>query len=234
MLIALEPYPRLIDGEQNQEIDRLIHAALKPAHTRLSIAKMISGQVAPSISVHDRLGKPIVSDMVNVQILKLDDAYLYYLVNSGDESYSDIELTIYQKGTLCLIDLESGDLKSVNQRTVDGGTRVALTLYPAQSYMFLLTQHDVKSHSDPINLLQTDLSNSPIYHLDNQWKIEQIDVNSITLDTCRYRVKNGEWSTEMPLIFIQEKLLQIGSPFISSWNSALTLHSNLLTGRRCI
>lgn len=212
MLIALEPYPHLIDGQQNEEIDRLIHAALKPANTRLSIAKMISSQVVPSISVHDRLGNPIVSDMVNVQILKLDDAYLYYLVNSGDESYSDIELTIHQKGKLCLIDLESGDLKSVNQRTVDGGTRVALTLYPAHSYMFLLTQSDVKSHSDPINLLQTDLSNSPIYHLDNQWKIEQIDVNSITLDTCRYRVKNGEWSAEMPLIFIQEKLLQIGSP----------------------
>jgi len=212
MLIALEPYPRLIHGEQNEDINRLIHAALKPANTRLSIAKLISGKVPPSISVNDRWGNPIASDMVNVQTLKLGDSFLYYLVNSGDETYSNAEITIHQKGTLSRIDLQSGDFKSVNQKTVDGGTQVVLTLYPAPSYMLRLAQSDVQCYSDPIKRLQTHLTDSHIHHLDNQWKIEEMDVNSITLDTCRYRVKNGEWSTEMPLIFIQEKLLQIGSP----------------------
>ncbi|MFS0868494.1 glycosyl hydrolase [Paenibacillus xylanilyticus] len=210
-LIAFEPYPYLINGERRAEISHLIEAALKPAYNRLSLEKMISNTVSPSIFVKDKQGIPITSDMVNVQTLKLDDAYLYYLVNSGKECYPDSEVTIYQEGMLSLIDLESGNIKPLNQKPLEGSTQVNLTLYPGHSYMIRLVQEEVQSHVEPVTKMQADYSNCHIQHLNTDWKIHDMDENSLTLDMCRYRLEHGEWSTEMPLVFIQEELQKIGS-----------------------
>ncbi|MBT2760320.1 glycosyl hydrolase [Paenibacillus sp. ISL-20] len=212
-LIAFEPYPYLINGEQSEEIINLIEAALKPAKNRLSLAKMMSGIISPSISVNDGQGNPIASDMINVQTLKLDGSYLYYLVNSGEVRYPDLEVNIFQKGTLSFIDLESGDIEPLNHKATADGIHLNLTLHPAQSYMIRLVPEDVQPcHANMVNKLQSENVDCHIQDLDERWRIDYMDDNSLTLDTCRYRVENGEWSNPLPLIFIQEELLRIGSP----------------------
>lgn len=214
-LIAFEPYPYLINGEQSKDIINLIGAALKPAWNRLSLAKMMSGIVSPSISVNDGQWNPIASDMLNIQTLKLDDSYLYYLVNSGEELYPDTEVTIYRKGRPFLIHLESGGLEPLNHKAMADGIRLNLTLHPAQSYVIRVVPDDeALNDSDSNTVTELDCGNAEthIQHLDEQWSIDYIDDNSLTLDTCRYRVENGEWSEPLPLIFIQDVLLKIGAP----------------------
>lgn len=212
-LIALEPYPYLIDGEQSEEIIRLIDAAMKPDMNRLSLAKMLSGIVSPSISVNDGQGNPIVSDMVNVQTLKLEGSYLFYLVNSGEERHPDTVVTIWQKGTPFLIDMEYGAIEPLNHKTMPDGLRLNLTLHPAQSYMIRVVPDDEQlTDSEMVTELELQHTEGQIQHLDERWRVDYIDDNSLTLDTCRYRVENGEWSQPLPLIFIQEELLKIGVP----------------------
>jgi hypothetical protein len=48
--------------------------------------------------------------------------------------------------------------------------------------------------------------------LENSSNILQVDVNSLTLDTCRLRVEDGEWTPQQPLVLIQEQLLALGRP----------------------
>ncbi|MFD1134696.1 glycosyl hydrolase [Paenibacillus urinalis] len=211
-LIAFEPYPYLMNGEQCEHIDSLIAAALKPARDRSSLAKTVSCTVSPSISVRNNQGDPIVSDMINVQTLKLDDCYLYYIVNSGEELYPELKVTINKKGRLSLIDLESGDIQVVDQTVVEEGTKLNFTLYPAHSYMIRLEQADIPCDFVTATELQSRHEDSHIQILDERWRIDYMDLNSLTLDTCRYRVENGEWSPYLPIIFIQEELLRIGYP----------------------
>lgn len=52
---------------------------------------------------------------------------------------------------------------------------------------------------------QTDL-----LELGSEWRVAAADLNSLTLDTARVRQDEGEWSTEQPVIFIQEQLLAYG------------------------
>lgn len=56
---------------------------------------------------------------------------------------------------------------------------------------------------------------SPSVHrleLNQPWKVTALDLNSLTLDFCRLRVEDGEWSELQPVILLQEQLLAYGRP----------------------
>ncbi|MEK4978367.1 glycosyl hydrolase [Bacillus sp. FSL K6-6540] len=209
-LIAFEPYPYLINGERCEDIMRVVDAAMKPDMSRLSLVKMLTDTVSPPISVTDGIGNPIISDMVNVQTLELDGSYLYYLVNSGEERYPDTVVTIHRKGSPFLIHLESGAIEPLNHKAMPDGIRLNLTLHPAQSYMIRVVP-DHEELNDSVTVTEQH-AEGQILPLGERWRIDYIDKNSLTLDTCRYRVEQGEWSKPRPLIFIQEELLKIGAP----------------------
>ncbi|WPP43237.1 glycosyl hydrolase [Paenibacillus hunanensis] len=44
------------------------------------------------------------------------------------------------------------------------------------------------------------------------WAVKLSDPNSITLDRCRWRIADGEWSAPEPIIFVQQHLIKIGHP----------------------
>ncbi|MEW4370152.1 glycosyl hydrolase [Paenibacillus kandeliae] len=46
--------------------------------------------------------------------------------------------------------------------------------------------------------------------LQEQWQLQQTDLNSLTLDLCSLRVDGGAWQEAKPVIFIQEELVQLG------------------------
>ncbi|WP_411347252.1 hypothetical protein [Paenibacillus sp. WLX2291] len=48
--------------------------------------------------------------------------------------------------------------------------------------------------------------------LQEQWQLQQTDLNSLTLDMCRLRVDGGQWQERKPVIFIQDELVQLGRP----------------------
>ncbi|SDK46222.1 alpha-L-rhamnosidase [Paenibacillus sp. OK060] len=211
-LVVLEPVPFLINGQPGEEIRRLVNGAVKPDWNRNALVESVSRTVSPSIAIVDREGLPIVSDMVNIQTLKLEDSYLYYLVNSGEKCYPDVEVTLPRRGILSLIDLESGDIRPLNYTRVGNGVKLNMTLYPTQSYVIKLVPTKGQLETDEVTLLQTDNSARFIQELSELWEIDHIDHNSLTMDTCRYRLENGDWSEPKPIIFIQEELLQIGYP----------------------
>ncbi len=60
-----------------------------------------------------------------------------------------------------------------------------------------------------------DPSSSPsvrVLELDQPWRVTALDLNSLTLDFCRLRVEDGEWSEPQPVILLQEQLLAYGRP----------------------
>ncbi|MFD1884408.1 glycosyl hydrolase [Paenibacillus wenxiniae] len=42
------------------------------------------------------------------------------------------------------------------------------------------------------------------------WRVELSDLNSITLDRCRWRIAGGDWSEPEPVIFVQQHLIKLG------------------------
>jgi hypothetical protein len=212
-LVAFAPFPRLINGEMNNELDQLIEGALQPEWDANALLSSLSCAVSPSIRIVSDAGDTIAADTINVQTLEIDGSTVYYLVNSGQERYSQIQVELFRKGKAFLIDLETGGIMPIEQEETDRGVRIHLTLHPGQSHVLKILPEGLEQ-SEELPVTDGTISwqpNSQI-SLDNSWAISKAEDNSLTLDTCRLRVEDGEWSQQQPLVFIQEQLLAYGRP----------------------
>ncbi|WP_179233028.1 glycosyl hydrolase [Paenibacillus rigui] len=211
-LIAFSPFPTLINGEVNAEIGQLIGKALQPEWNLEAVLRAVSTVVKPFVRLTDREGRPLASDAINVQTLELDGAYLYYLVNSGEEVYPEVRAELARKGTVSLVDLESGAVIPQQFKETESGVSVTLTLHPAQSRMLKLVPVPVglEGHQEQAAADSTYGALVQRVALDGPWTISHAEPNSLTLDTCRLRVDEGEWSDVQPVIFVQDQLLAIG------------------------
>lgn len=114
-------------------------------------------------------------------------------------------------------------------------TTIKLTFAPAESYMLRVIAEasyepaaidgsSDESHHVPSTSLQTAINTATDTHtvlhsvekvsipLQEQWQLQQTDLNSLTLDMCSLRVDGGAWQEAKPVIFIQEELVQLGRP----------------------
>lgn len=218
-LVAFAPCPVLVNGEPDEGLRELLEKALRPDWSPEALLVAVGGEKTPFIRVRDAAGKPIVSDAVNVQTLEWEGYRVYYLVNSGEDRYNGAQVELCRSGKVAALDLKTGDIRALVQEEADGGVKLYLDLHPAGSWVLLQEQEaggqhladgaaDVAAVNAGQGLSATVL---PLV-LDQLWTAEALDLNSLTLDTCRLRVEGGEWSEPQPVILLQEQLLAYGRP----------------------
>ncbi|CAH1191650.1 hypothetical protein PAECIP111891_00052 [Paenibacillus allorhizoplanae] len=212
-LIACAPYPQLVEGMPGSELAELLLHANKPEWSSSAMVDAITKVSAPSIRMTDEREVTIAVDTVNVQTLELEGSRLYYVVNSGDEHYPLVNIELLHKGYVTLIDLTSGDEECLDQIAKADGTRVQLPLHPGQSYMLRLEPrngHPAKVIEQVSDKSKSESLPTETTILSSYWDVVSLTPNSLTLDTCRLRVDDGEWSELQPVILIQEQLLALG------------------------
>jgi hypothetical protein len=207
-VLAYEPFPRLVGGEPGPEAGGWIDQALKPDWNRESLAQHVFRIMSQSIGLTDLSGVPIVSDGINVQELKLDGSTLFYLVNSDERSYGEVYIRIYRIGKVSLVDLESGEVRPVSYEVIDGGVQVILPLHAAGSVLLKLDPAKKQQLRVPLKTAG-EVGEEGIIRLNEPWKITAKNMNSLTLDTCRFRVEDGDWSDPVPMLHVQDHVLQI-------------------------
>ncbi|GGG12906.1 hypothetical protein GCM10010912_66660 [Paenibacillus albidus] len=216
-LIACSPYPVLVNGEEDPLLQELLSCAVKPEGSRESLLAAVSALSAPCIRLSNAAGEAVVSDEINVRTLQLDDSFLYYLVHSGTESYPLLNVDLNRKGTVSLVNLETGEVERLGQGQVQeqSGSRLSLPLYPGQSYMLKLVPDAgevTPAPQQPLSEVHAESGHLVNIELAPEWEIAAADLNSLTLDNARLRVAGGSWSEPQPVIFIQEQLLAYGRP----------------------
>lgn len=206
------PYPTLLEGKPDTLVDRLLELANKTMGNEDERGEAVLRSSTPFVRLKDASGNSLDSDTVNTQTLKLGDSWLYYIVHSGESSLGEIEIELCREGKVTLVDLESGEELPLDQERASGGVRIRLSLLGAKSYM--LKQAGVGDAASDV--AQTDLNKGGSSSLREEryvgdaWQVKYADLNSLTLDTCRLSVEGGEWSEPEPVIFLQEKLLELG------------------------
>ncbi|WP_158630002.1 glycosyl hydrolase [Cohnella sp. AR92] len=213
-LIAFPGFPSMVNGVRDSALDDLIAGAVWPEWSREALLQAVADTAPPSVILTDGQQEAIAEDTINIQELTLDGAHLYYLVNSGNKSYENAQMEIRRSGILTLIDLETGGMIPARKFHKDGsGIRVRLDLHPAQSFMLMVS-------ADPLGLAsaatdreaaddeptETEERTGHRVALGGRWTITAADLNCLTLDNCRLRIGEGEWSELQPVIFLQERL----------------------------
>ncbi|SFB14183.1 hypothetical protein SAMN05216312_10415 [Cohnella sp. OV330] len=205
-LIAFSPYPLWVGGVYDAASERLFAAAVQPGWSREALAARVAEAAPPFVALADGSGSPIASDEINVQTLELDGAMIYYVVNSGDRDFGEIDFYFNRKGSVSRIDLESGEIVPLIWTETEDGARIRLKLYPAQSYVLQLVPG---ASEPPLKFPDVADVRSVALPLDRAWRLVASDLNSLTLDTCRIRIADGDWSERRPIILIQDQLLRM-------------------------
>ncbi len=182
--------PTLIDGEAS-ELANELKAYILPLNLN-ALKKEIGALISPVVCCED-----VECGDVHCRIRKLDDeAFVYYLVNNSKKEFS-ATLKIPEGYKALLIDIvnsrETELLAKKNEYTLD--------FAKYGDYILHIVKGEKQSRYCDYKIEYIDFK--PVFDISNNPK------NAITLDKCRYRVDDGVWQKETPVIKIQSELLKL-------------------------
>lgn len=139
-----------------------------------------------------------------------EDSSIYFLVNHSQEKTFQARVTILGKqGKLLRLKAEDGTQELLPCHMEQGNTVFHLTFEPMQSCLLQLVAGSEKEYE----VLKEDTELIPLPgQLPLQWKVEAMDLNAMTLDYCDYRIDGGDWQGRIPVIKLQNILLELQRP----------------------
>lgn len=193
-LIAAGEFPSLCAGEPNPMLAELRSRAVTASDAAgLEMALRDERRVR----VRDAGGEVTA---IHCQLREDGRRRILFLVNLDNRKGYDVTVTVAGQGVPCRIDLQH--VRRIPLPAGPGdGVSFGLSFRPMQSHLIVLEDAPQAECRAPQPAIR--LSPSP------EWKIEKMDDNSLTLDTCRCRVDGGAWSEPMAVIHLMEKLLRL-------------------------
>lgn len=132
-----------------------------------------------------------------------DGATILFFVNHDQALSYDTTITIMgQSCKVTRLIAETGDTKLISYDTMDGDTHFNLSFAPMQSYIILLEKEKANQK------VEQEESLKEVVALGEDWTIEKMALNSMTLDTCRYQIDGGEIEDPINVIKLQTLLLE--------------------------
>lgn len=200
-VISVGELPCRIDGEESQDLELLKKMVIKVENTKEDLERVLSLYLSPEIEVISDKGDLVEDIWVHHRIL--NDGEIFFLVNTSDMDRNIVTLKIPGKGKLEVWNLENGAVEVPPQSQLENYTVTEIKFYPYSSYIIFLNKTE-----PPIDVPKKSLTLEKIIRLENNYKIKRHDPNSLTLDFCRYKKGNGQWSEVLPIIGVQELLVE--------------------------
>lgn len=200
-VISLDRFPTYTNGDMAalQALESKVIPATKE-NLREQMAK--KDLLALSIAVN---GREVES--ISYQIRHSDKGTIIFMVNHNQrEAYHTQVTALSRNSRVRRMVAETGEVEDVAYVTKDGNTVFELMFEPMQSYIILLED---AAAGDCLELPQAD---AQVVELSQGWQIDNMDMNSLTLDMCRYRIDDGEWQGPVAVIKLQNILLDLQRP----------------------
>lgn len=131
---------------------------------------------------------------------------LFFFVNLSQEKTAKPQIKLLgKKGQLLQFEAESGEVRKIPFTYQGKNTVTELAFEPMQSYILLWEEGDFKERAE-------NKQERQLIELSDSFCIEKMGPNSLTLDTCSYRIDGGAWEEKIPVIRLQNKLLDLQRP----------------------
>lgn len=173
-----------------------------------------------SISISDESGEiPEIAYCEKVY----DSSTIYYLVNHSKRKIS-ADIKIFKSGNVRKVLLENAEYMDINQEAKEDGVSFKLDFEPMQSHVMFLDkiQQAEEKSTDSLENSSTgseketgekenssQIQGVPYTELQlrPKWRIENMGLNSLTLDYCWYSIDYGPWEGPIHTINLMELLL---------------------------
>lgn len=146
-------------------------------------------------------------ESISYQQRNTDEGTVLFMVNHNQTE--TFETTVTVLGAICRVKrmvAESGEMEEIPYQTDDLNTTFSLIFKPMQSYIILLERAEIGS-----KFIKEEHAIQEV-RLRPEWSIASMDLNTMTLDMCRYRIDDGEWQGPVAVIKLQNILLDLQRP----------------------
>lgn len=200
---CFEEFPGLCMGRNCSELAFIRRDCIEMGLSMESIEKSLDKSVKRPVRVLSA-GKEVTG--ILHQIRNYDDGYGVFLVNTGKQTEYETEIRLNRDKPVFIVNLEEGVPECIPYKKEDGVIKIALRFAPAQSYMILASD---SVQAGPFDRVE-NYSGKREIKLESHWTYELKNLNVLTMDYCRLKIGNGEWSEKKPVILLQKELLELG------------------------
>jgi len=202
-VVMIRPTPTLLDGRDSPELTRLLDekratlVVIEDDKNQLDAA--LEAAVPRSLSVTDASG----AEAAEVVCHRRRDGrrQIVFLANTDLHKGCDVTLTLDKCGKLQDWDLEKGTVGEVPAKKSGSGLEISVSLPGAGSRLLVLDESakfaPVKA-SQPVEVKSLDLSDA--------WQVRRRAPNAMLLDTCSYRIADGDWKGPAPVYRVQREM----------------------------
>ena len=200
-VFSIGKFPYFSNGDQAL-LDELCNKTICISLDNVREKMIAMGLVSLSIEEN---GQEISS--ISYQQRETKDGTVLFIVNHSRNSGYYADITVFNKS--CSVNLwmaESGKVQSLSYDTGNRGTHFNLSFEPMQSYIVVLCD-DIAGKTLSIQSVPLQTA-----YLAPEWKIDRMDLNSMTMDFCTYRIDREDWQGPISMIKLQQQLLDMQKP----------------------
>jgi hypothetical protein len=198
-VISIGDFPALVNGVESNELKQLKEKVKNIGENKEALYNIMKEKSAPTISIKEN-NKEL--EQIHYQQRDLGNTQIFFIVNHDNENSYKAKVTINESGRIRRLMAETGEIVPMPYIQNDTSTLANIEFLPMQSYILVFD----KENSSSSNVLSEDKIR---VKLNDTWNIEEMDLNSITLDSCSYRIDKGEWMEPKPIIKLMDTLLAL-------------------------
>lgn len=205
-IIALDRFPTYTNGDM-EALKALEAKTIKAGRDELRAIMAEKNLLALSIAQN---GHEVES--IAYQIRDAEHGTIVFMVNHNQKDTFATKVTaLGKKCNVKRMIAENGEVEDVCAVVNGDNTEFELVFEPMQSYIILLEDgiNETCACAEAYGAKETNVQT---VNLSQNWNIDQMDLNALTLDMCRYRIDDGQWQGPVATIKLQGILLDLQRP----------------------
>jgi len=224
-VIAVTPTPTRAAGAPSTDVKAFFNskAVVRTSRSRAALEKALNRALPKGVAVADAKGREIAPVWVHER--SAGKRRIYFLANTDRERAHAATISLPVVGRVEVLNTETGEVTPVPVRATKAGVRFEHTFAPVGSLLVRVDagKEPVKArrgnrgnrgHNPGIMspVSPSPVSPSPVsrkhIELTGPFAFGRKGPNALTLDTCRYRIRNGRWSGQVPVWRANEDIIE--------------------------
>jgi len=197
-ILSTGQLPTRINGEQTDAIAELNVNVQAVENSPKALKAALDALLPATVEVNATSGD---SKNVYVHERALDGERVVFVTNPTRDQHVEAEIRIRGAGALQEWDLDTGEARTIAQRTEGEFVVTQLSLPPVASHLLVLNEQ-----AAPEDVARPQYATETAAVLTDGWRVKRHTPNALTLDFCRYRKDGGNWSEQLPVIALHESL----------------------------
>jgi len=200
LLIVVPPEPRMVDGEEVEDLYKILGRASR-AESPAELLRLLDNVARPVRVEGDESGD------VLYHLRRDGDQLILFLYNSSRAETRAVRARVEGLWRVEEWDTLTGGVRDHPAELSGATTVIDVELPPVGSKLLVMRRGAPKPGGSEAKV-------TGAFALEGPWRVERLELNALVLDYCRYRVRRGgswgDWSEAMPLPRVHRRLVESG------------------------